>query len=134
MEEGAMKKLIIIITMVLAGLAAYGEQTYDLERGLLTNMVVNREPGLSNNKFKLYSKGYYYTEFLNIGEEKTIFHNWYYLGEGDEKTLTASVELKIAGFRWRTWSTKYLYLPGKWKVEVVDEEDNLITESSFTVE
>lgn len=129
-----MKKLIIIITMVLAGLAAYGEQTYDLERGLLTNRVVNREPGLSNNKFKLYSKGYYYTEFQNIGEEKNIYHNWYYLGDGDEKTLTASVELKIAGFRWRTWSTKYLYLPGKWKVEVVDEEDNLITESSFTVE
>ncbi len=129
-----MKKLILIIMMVVAGFTAYSQQDYNLERALLTDNVVNREPGLSTNKFNLYSKGYFYTEFKNIGEERTIYHNWYYLGAEDEKTLTASVELKIAGFRWRTWSTKHLYLPGKWKVEVVDEENNLITETTFTVE
>ena len=128
-----MKKLFLVFLIIFTAITAYGNSEFTLERTVLTQEVRDREPGIAKEVFPLYSKAYFYTEFRNIGEEKTIYHNWYYSDEGGEKNLTASVPLKIAGFRWRTWSTKNLYLPGKWSIEVVDEEGNIIAENNFTV-
>lgn len=130
-----MKKLMLIAIMIFNFVVIYSaDNNYTLEKSVITDLVEQREPNLAVDSFSLYSKGYYFTEFRDIGEEKTIYHNWYYLGEGDEETLTASIPLEIAGFRWRTWSTKNLYLPGQWKVEAVDEKGNIISSESFSVE
>ena len=45
----------------------------------------------------------------------------------------ASVPLKISGPRWRTWSTKNLFLSGKWIVEVADENDTVLSKKAFNV-
>ena len=130
-----MKKLMLIAIMIFNFVLVYSaDNNYTLERSVVTDLVEQREPNLPLDSFSLYSKGYYFTEFRDIGEEKTIFHNWYYLGEGDEEILTASIPLEIAGFRWRTWSIKNLYLPGQWKVEAVDEKGTIISTESFSVE
>jgi len=129
-----MRKLIFGLLIVFTTIFAYGESDLNLERSVLTEAVENKEPEISRESFPLYSKAYFYTEFRDVGEERTIYHNWYYLDKGGEKNLTASVALKVKGYRWRTWSTKNLYLPGTWSVEVVDEEDNLITKADFIVE
>lgn len=130
-----MKKLMLIAIMIFNFVVIYSaDNSYTLEKSVITDSVEQREPSLPLDSFNLYSKGYYFTEFRDIGEEKTIYHNWYYLGDGDEETLAASIPLKIAGFRWRTWSTKNLYLPGQWKVEAVDEEGTIISSESFIVE
>jgi len=129
-----MRKLIFGLLIVFTTIFTYGESDLNLERSVLTEAVENKEPEMSRETFSLYSKAYFYTEFRDVGEERTIYHNWYYLDKGGEKNLTASVALKIKGYRWRTWSVKNLYLPGTWIVEVVDEEDNLITKTDFIVE
>jgi len=133
-----MKKLLISILIILGTLAAdgksNGENSYRLSRAVLTNEVVGKEPVKIMDTFKLYSQGYFYTEFKDIGEEKTIYHNWYLLQEDGEKTLMASVPLKISGSRWRTWSNKNLFLSGKWSVEAVDEDDTVLSKKEFNVE
>ncbi|MCS5420430.1 MULTISPECIES: DUF2914 domain-containing protein [Psychrilyobacter] len=133
-----MKKLLLTILIILGTLAAYGkpngENSYYLSRAVLTNEVVEKEPVKTMDTFKLYSQGYFYTEFKDIGKEKTIYHNWYLLEEDGEKTLMASVPLKISGPRWRTWSRKNLFLSGKWSVEAVDENDKVLSKKEFNVE
>ncbi|MEI6857558.1 DUF2914 domain-containing protein [Psychrilyobacter sp.] len=133
-----MKKLLISMLIILGTLTAYGksnsENSFRLDRVVLTNEIVGKEPLKTMDTFKLYSKGYFYTEFKDIGEEKTIYHNWYLLQEDGEKTLMASVPLKISGSRWRTWSNKNLFLSGKWSVEAVDEDDTVLSKKEFNVE
>lgn len=133
-----MKKILISILIILGSLVAYGksngENTHYLNRAVLTNEVVVKEPGEKMDTFKLYSKGYFYTEFKDIGEQKTIYHNWYIIQEDGEKTLMASVPLKISGSRWRTWSNKNLFLSGKWSVEVIDGDDTVLSKKVFNVE
>ncbi len=133
-----MKKLLISILIILGTLTAYGkvngENSCLLSRAVLTNEIAEKEPVKTMDTFKLYSHGYFYTEFKDIGEEKTIHHNWYLLQEDGEKTLMASVPLKIKGSRWRTWSSKNLFLPGKWSVEAVDEDDTVLSKKEFNVE
>ena len=132
-----MKKLLISILIILGTLTAYGktneENSYFLNRAVLTNKIIQKEPVKAMNIFKLYSQGYFYTEFTNIGEEKTIYHNWYLLQNDGEKTLMASVPLKISGPRWRTWSSKNLFLSGRWSVEVVDKDNNILSKKVFNV-
>ncbi len=133
-----MKKLLICILIILGTLAAYGtpngENSYYVSRAVLTDKIVDKEPVKTMDAFRLYSQGYFYTEFKDIGKEKTIYHNWYLIQEGGEKTLMASVPLKISGPRWRTWSRKNLFLSGKWSVEAVDEDDNVLSKKEFNVE
>ena len=126
-----MKKLFISILFILAASISFGENSAldssNLKRVILTNEINAKEPENAVDTFPLYSQGYLYTEFINIGEEKTIYHNWYLVEKDGEKTLMASVPLKIKGVRWRTWSSKNLFLSGKWLVEVVDEDDNILS-------
>jgi len=133
-----MKKLLISILIILGSFTAYGkingENSYSLTRAILTNEIVGKEPVKVMDTFKLYSQGYFYTEFRDIGEQKTIYHNWYLLEEDGEKTLMASVLLKISGPRWRTWSRKNLFLSGKWSVEAVDEGGKVLFQKEFNVE
>lgn len=128
-----MKKLLLAFLIVFS-VTTYANTEFNLTRAILTHEVLDREPGITKEVFPLYSKAYFYTEFKDIGESKTIYHNWYYTDEEGEKNLTASVPLKIAGSRWRTWSIKNLYLPGNWSIEVVDGAGNILSASDFTVE
>ena len=132
-----MKKLLISILIILGSLVAYGKYNYNnsyyLSRAILTNEVIKKEPARKIDTFKLYSKGYFYTEFRDIGDEKIIYHNWYLLQTNGEKTLMASVPLKISGSRWRTWSNKNLFLSGKWSVEVTDGNNRIFSKKEFNV-
>ncbi|MGB6128661.1 MAG: DUF2914 domain-containing protein [Psychrilyobacter sp.] len=133
-----MKKLLISILIILGSFTAYGkingEKSISLTRAILTNEIAEKEPVKIMDTFKLYSQGYFYTEFRDIGEEKILYHNWYLLEENGEKTLMASVPLKISGPRWRTWSRKNLFLSGKWSVEAVDESGKVLFQKEFNVE
>lgn len=132
-----MKKLLISMLIILATLTVYGksneENSYFLSRSVLTNQIMEKEPVKVMDTFKLYSQGYFYTEFKDIGAEKTIYHNWYLIQNDGEKTLMASVKLKIEGSRWRTWSRKNLFLPGKWSVEAVNENNIVLSKKEFEV-
>jgi hypothetical protein len=131
-----MKKIFAGILLIASSLLSYSNELdkSNINRVILTKEVVDREPGEEVQKFNLYSQGYLYAEFIDIGEEKEVFFNWYLLEDDGEKTLMASVPLTIKGNRWRTWSSKNLFLSGKWAVEIVDKDDNVLSTTEFIVD
>jgi hypothetical protein len=100
-----------------------------IARAVFTTGINDREPvdqvtSLPTDKDKIY----FFTEVRGMPGQ-TVKHRWEYNG----KTM-AEVEFHIGGPRWRVWSNKTL-LPqwtGEWKVSVVDESGNVLSESTFT--
>lgn len=133
-----MRKLIVVLTMVIFGLGVVAMEDMSIKRALLTKGIENKEPLEETSSYKLYSKGYFYMEAVKVGDEKTIMHRWYIIADDGEKTLMAEVPLKVMGTRWRTWSSKNLYIPGKWIVEAVllegNDNEELLDTKEFTVE
>ena len=127
-----MKKLLLVISFLV--ISSFAAASFTLERVVLTSEIVNREPSAPVETFSLYSKGFFFNEYKDIGEEEIVTHNWYFIDSSEERNLMASVPLKIRGNRWRTWSSKNLFLAGTWLVEVADKEGNIITSKKFIVE
>ncbi|TDT72312.1 DUF2914 family protein [Hypnocyclicus thermotrophus] len=122
-------KKILLVFFILSNFA-FG---LEVNRDILTTSIENREPINEISEFNLYDKAYYFTEITNANEEQYIYHVWYYIQENGIKNKMAKVKLKVAGNRWRTWSSKNLWLEGVWEVEVVDKDNNLLSKKEFVV-
>ncbi|MDN5304176.1 MAG: hypothetical protein PWP46_1058 [Fusobacteriaceae bacterium] len=123
-----MKKYLLIF--FIFSTFAFG---LEVNRDILTTAIENREPVNEITEFPLYSKAYYFTEILNANEEQYIYHVWYYTQENGVKNKMAKVKLKVSGSRWRTWSSKNLWLEGIWEVEVIDKDNNVLSKQEFIV-
>lgn len=107
---------------------------YYIGRSRLTSGVENKEPLEEQKVYQKNDRAYFFTEFKDVGaEEKVIHHKWYFIGKDEVPELMADVKLKVKGSRWRTWSSKELYIPGEWIVEVEDHLGNIIASEKMTV-
>ncbi len=121
-------KLMILLALILVANPSWGE----LDRGILTSNVSNREPvdDLGNQVVSDGSNSqqvFYFTHLKQL-EGTQIQHRWYYRGKE-----MATVTLNIGSNDWRTYSSKRL-LPnwiGEWKIEVWNG-DLKIQEHNFT--
>ncbi|MFD2096055.1 DUF2914 domain-containing protein [Corallincola platygyrae] len=70
---------------------------------------------------------FYFNEFADMNGA-VVTHFWLHKGK-----VVAKVPLKIKGDRWRTYSSKYLPVSqsGEWRVEVRDEQNNLLAYQLF---
>jgi hypothetical protein len=75
----------------------------------------------------LEDTGYLWMRVVD-GEGETITVNW---TNGDQ---SYDVDLNIGSNSWRTWSSKILYLPGKWTVTVTDSSGATLHQSTLTVQ
>ncbi len=73
---------------------------------------------------------YCYTDFTSVREKTVTYHNWYLRDK-----LKASVKLALQPPRWSTYSTLQLRdaEKGPWRIEVTDEEGNLLKTLYFSV-
>ena len=72
-----------------------------------------------------------YTKISNSGEKKEIKHIWYYK---DEKITSVVYNIKTS-YNYRSWSRKTI-LPnqiGKWRVDIVDDKENVLGSSEFSI-
>lgn len=107
---------------------------YKISRSRLSYLVENREPVEEKKEFLLNERAYFFNEFVEVGNEtKKINHKWYHFDKEGNKNLIATVTLDIRGKRWRTWSSKKLYLKGEWQVEVEDNNGNVILTENLKV-
>ena len=97
-------------------------------RAVFTSGVENREPvdtitTLSNDKDKIY----FFTDLRGLGGQ-TVTHRWEYQG----KTVS-EVKFNVGGPRWRVWTSKNIPVKwvGPWVIEVVDEDENVLTQKLF---
>lgn len=99
----------------------------------VTDVVENRVPGNEIIRFSLNDTATYYTEFKDIGDEKTVTHQWVYVDEnGSEKEIFRK-DLSIKGDRWRTWTSKKLHLKGEWRVHLLDWDNEILKTSIIVV-
>jgi hypothetical protein len=106
--------------------------TLDVKEIIICRGVYKRNPikpgfEFTNNVDSLFC----YTKISNSGPKKEIKHLWYFK---DKKVTTVVYNIKTA-YNYRSWSRKTI-LPsqtGKWRVEVVDENDVLLASRNFSV-
>ncbi|MFZ0134566.1 MAG: DUF2914 domain-containing protein [Desulfobacterales bacterium] len=73
---------------------------------------------------------YCYTDFTSVREKTVTYHNWYLRDK-----LKASIKLTLQPPRWSTYSSLPVHdsEKGPWRVEVTDEEGNLLKALYFSV-
>ena len=106
--------------------------TLDVKEIIICRGVYKRNPvkpgfEFTNNVDSLFC----YTKISNSGPKKEIKHVWYF---NDNKVTTVVYNIKTA-YNYRSWSRKTI-LPsqaGKWRVEIVDENDELLASRDFSI-
>jgi hypothetical protein len=73
---------------------------------------------------------YCYTDFTTVPEKSFAYHNWYL-----RDNLKASVKLTVRPPRWSIYSSIQLRDSdkGPWRVEITDEEGNILKTLRFSV-
>jgi hypothetical protein len=130
-----MKKMLTFFLFLTTLIVAFGSEQTNLKRYVLSDAIVQKEPAPEREMFYLGERAIFFTEFTDVEmEEEVVYHNWYFINGDGIKKITASVPLKIRGQRWRTWSSKNLFIKGNWKVELTDKNENILAYKNFTVE
>ena len=97
-----------------------------VSRALLTTDVKQREPA-DNVCIPERNKITFFTEINNYANHR-VTHRWKY----KNKTIF-ELSFNVRGPRWRVWSSKNMYVKwaGPWVIQVVDEDDNILTQKLF---
>ena len=99
-----------------------------------TAICENVVSGIPENKAVAFSislkRVYCYTNFTSVPEKTFTFHNWYF-----RDNLKASIKLVLRPSRWSTYSAMELRSSdkGPWRVEVTDEEGNILSTQRFSI-
>lgn len=105
------------------------EVSIKVEEMVFTTAIMDREPAGSELSFpKTTEKVYCFTRLVGVTEPTTVSHVWYF---NDEEM--ARIELAVSGSPWRTWSAKTMQRiwAGKWRVEIISAEGNLLAKKEF---
>ncbi|RUO64056.1 Protein of unknown function [Pseudidiomarina planktonica] len=132
-----MKRMLFIIALVVSANAFAGELSRNdnaIDRAVLTSAVENREPVDNLDSTVMVGDEpveiTFFTQVLNQADAK-VSHLWF-----RQNQLMAEVPLAIGSPNWRTYSTKTILSDwlGRWRVLVVDGDQNIILEYEFNVE
>ena len=132
-----MKKYLIMFMIIVIAAASNVVFTgtadaFSIERLVIAGSIEDREPvGVVGAFPGSTEKVYCFLDARDISADTTVSFVWYF-GE----TEMASVELSLReGSRWRTYSSKKLAgNTGSWKVELQDENGEVLETVEFTVE
>lgn len=95
----------------------------------IATRIVDRMPEGAGTEFPLDVGELHCWSRVTDGAGETIQHVWIY-GENE-----FPVSLEVGGSPWRTWSSKAIPAEwsGEWRVEIRDEDGNVLDTLSFTV-
>ncbi|RMD99072.1 MAG: DUF2914 domain-containing protein [Calditrichaeota bacterium] len=135
-----MRKLLpaVVALLLVSGVSrifARGEEPQQkivVSRMVICKNVVDREPvGEATAFADTTSRVYCFTHIKGAEQEVEITHRWYY---GD--SLMAEVSLPVRSASWRTWSSKKMVKSwaGKWRVEVVGPEGEVLRQAEFELQ
>ena len=134
--------VVILLTTVLLPTIVAGQATQEqpvapepkkLALGA-TATCENVQSGVPENKAVAFSislkRVYCYTNFTSVPEKTFTFHNWYF-----RDNLKPSIKLVLRPSRWSTYSAMELRSSdkGPWRVEVTDEEGNILSTQRFSI-
>jgi hypothetical protein len=120
------------IALLLLGALVVAAQEADeitVDRIAICTAVVDREPQGESTEFDASVERLYCFTALN-GAAGQVVHAWY---QGDSLRAKVTLNKGKAG-RWRTHSNKKMApeWQGKWRVDVLDENGNVLKSAEFT--
>ena len=107
--------------------------TGKISRAVLTRKVSKREPTnvfAADIRLSQFDEGLsFFSEIKNL-QGQQVKHVWSFEGE-----TMAEITLNVTSPRYRTYSTKNIMdtQTGHWRVDVVDEQGNLIAQKEFRI-
>ncbi|HIC91967.1 MAG TPA: DUF2914 domain-containing protein [Syntrophaceae bacterium] len=138
-----MGKVAVITLMLFLGscLASYGQSQLQKEmksqsmlkiaEAVICTDVSERTPsGIARSFPPDIKKLYCFTKIVGATKETFVKHLWYF-----DRQMMAEVMLPVKSVRWRTYSSKRI-LPqwqGLWKVEIQDENGQVLTTLDFEI-
>ena len=126
-----MSRRILLGLMILLAVQPVNaaNQFASAARTLFTLEIVDREPKQDlGPKIDPEVKSLtYFTELRGL-KGQTVSHRWLH-----NNKLVNEVKFNVRGQRWRVWSTKTLAprMKGKWFVQVMDGQGNILAEDPF---
>ncbi|SMN11631.1 conserved protein of unknown function [uncultured Candidatus Thioglobus sp.] len=121
------KKIALLFLLLTTGIFAAKPHT-NISQAVFALDVVDRVPqnivSEIDNKVK---KIFFYTNLRNL-KGQTIIHRWLY----NDKNM-AEITFHPRGNRWRVYSSKNLWhtWTGQWKVEVVNQNQEILLTKTF---
>ena len=125
-----MKKTVVLLFCFLISINGSADEWphQNISNAEFAIDVIDRTPiniveELDNSLGKIY----FFTNLRNL-QGQTVIHRWIY----NDKVM-ASISFDVKGPRWRVWSSKNLWhtWTGKWIVEVVADNSELLYEKEF---
>ena len=125
-----MKNITIIIFSLLLSFNIVAEEWshQNISNAEFALDIVDRTPiniieELDNSLGKIY----FFTNLRNL-QDQSITHRWIY-----KDKVMANIVFDVKGPRWRVWSSKNLWNTwlGKWKVQVLTSDSELLYEKEF---
>ena len=107
------------------------EKRVDVNASAFCKQVEKRNPIDIGEEFSSdVGKVFFWTSIVPVNPPTMIKHVWYY---EDEKILEVPLCVEYASTR--TWSYKTIYpqMIGKWYVNIVDENNNVVKKCPFTI-
>lgn len=134
-----MKKIIFLIFSVFISFVIMADEQWphknisqavfanNVEKRIPIDIIIGESVYLDEGEEVYVDKIYFFTNIRNLTNSK-ITHRWIY----KDKPM-ADVSFAIGGPRWRVWSSKNIWhtWTGKWKVQVIVDDEEIIYEKEF---
>jgi len=108
-------------------------RTLILKEMLICRGIYKRSPIKPGKEFSNRIDSLYcYTKISNSGSKQELKHIWYY----NNREMTRVLYNVKPSFNYRSWSKKTIYPEniGKWRVDVMDQDGNILGSRSFTID
>jgi len=121
--------LSLIIALFFAPSSIFAAKL-DVAEGVITTAIVDRTPVDNVETVSSDAKLYCFTRITGAEIETTVTHLWIY-----NDAEMARVPLSIRSGNWRTYSSKNILAvwKGLWRVDVVDDNGEILKSLPFTV-
>lgn len=121
---------ILITSFVLTSGHVQGQinvEQIEIGTGIENRTLIGADSTFSSDVNTLYC----FTKINGAEKSPVLKHIWYY--ENEEK---ASIDLTIRTNSFRTWSSKKIWKSwiGEWRVEVIDENGEILASKKFVIE
>ena len=131
MRRFAIFLLLGMISLIFSGVAL-AETTLSVEAAVIATGVENLTPMGVADKFPANTgRLYCYSKIIGGGEGSSIKHIWYY---GDKKVDEIILSIKSSSFRTYSYKTISSDWTGKWKVEIVADDETILKTIEFVIE
>lgn len=106
-----------------------GAKPITFDKVVVAASVANRAPVGESTSFKSGVEVSCWMAVTNPGPKRRLSHQWFH-----DTTRKSNIPVKVGGPTWRTWTSRPVYTPGPWRVDIVDEGGRVLHSVSFEVQ